>query len=200
MRFVLIGQFDAHAEVSDQRPLRVDAHCREVEQHGGGRGRQDVDVERVGRTWRDAARQFLRAGEIDVAPRTGFGLIGQLGVDAGEQFFRRSIARFGEDDVIQQRCRPTIFPGRNRGARARQHRVGAAHRGDVQPGRGFRRQRVEMGRIRVVPAHVALVHGLAVVAHRAVVATVEPLRGQRLRQRQPLCDLAGGVAGVHQAY
>ena len=77
-------------------------------------------------------------------------------------------------------------------------RVGAAHGGDVALRGLHRRVLPQVGRVGVVPAHVALVDRLHVVADRPVVAVGVPGRLERGRQLQHLRDLRAHVALVHQ--
>ena len=94
---------------------------------------------------------------------------------------------------------PVFAPGKVL-ERASDHRLGAPHVLDVLPPALDRGQRVEVGGIRVVPADVALVHRLRVVAQRSIVAAHVPRRGEALRQGEPLGDLGGLVPVVHEPY
>ena len=78
-------------------------------------------------------------------------------------------------------------------------RVRAAHGGDVPRGGLDRRVRPQVGGVGVVPAHVALVDGLHVVADRPVVAVGVPGRFERGRHLQHLGDLGADVALVHES-
>src|SRR5207244_2468515 len=85
-------------------------------------------------------------------------------------------------------------------ARAPDHRVGAAHVLDVLPPALHRRERVEGGGVRVVPADVALIDRLRVVAQGSVVAADVPGGGEAPGQGETLGDLDRLVAVVHQPH
>jgi hypothetical protein len=84
------------------------------------------------------------------------------------------------------------------GAGLGEYGVQAAHAVDVPPRARGRRVLPQGSGMTVVPAHVALVDGLDVVADRSVVATGVPGLGERGRQFEDLGDLATGVALVDQ--
>ncbi|MNS93093.1 hypothetical protein D3C72_1272490 [compost metagenome] len=93
---------------------------------------------------------------------------------------------------------PAIFALIEVGLGAAQHGCLPAHVLDVLLRGDLGRKVVEIGRIAVIPAHVALVHGAGVVAQRAVVATVRPELVEFGRQLDELRDFLPGVALVHQ--
>ena len=104
----------------------------------------------------------------------------------------------GEQYVVQHLDRPTQI-ALVEGCLGQRHRsVGTAHRGDVALGRSHRRMWPQVRRVAVVPAEVALVDRLHVVADRSVVAVRVPLLGQRRRHLEHLGDLRSHVAEVHQ--
>ncbi len=140
----------------------------------------------------------LRAGEVDVAPGAGFRLETELRIDARELFARLPVRGIVEDGVVQQRRRPAQVACRLRFGRARLHRVLSAHRLDIAFRGGLRRQLVQVCGVRVVPAEIALVDRLRIMAHRAVIAAVVPLLRQHVGQLQHFRDLARDEAGVHQ--
>ena len=78
------------------------------------------------------------------------------------------------------------------------HGIGTAHILHIFAGSGFRGQVVEIGRVAIVPAHVALIDGAAVVLEGAVVPAPCPEGFKFGGQAQHLRDLGPGVARVHQ--
>ena len=102
----------------------------------------------------------------------------------------------GEYGVIEKSCRPTEIAFIERGFREFDDTVETTHRRHVTRPDRFGRVRPQPRRVAVEPAHVALVHGLDIVADRAVVAVRVPGPLQRRRHRERLGDLDAGVALV----
>ena len=156
---------------------------------------------------RTAAAQLLRAKEIGVAPGRRLGLVAELLHRIGRQLARRLVAGLREHDLAHGIRHPAIFALAEILARPRDSRVCAAHVGNELLGALHRRQRIEVGGIGVVPAEVALVDRLGVVAQRAVVAAHVPLAAPALsaapaarRSQRPLVRgssaAASGRAGT----
>jgi hypothetical protein len=98
--------------------------------------------------------------------------------------------------VVDDLGYPAEVRARERVARVREQRVGAARERDVAFAGGLGRMRPQVRRVAVEPPEVALVDGLEVVIERAVVAAAVPLALQARRQLQPLGNLGGDVALV----
>ena len=58
--------------------------------------------------------------------------------------------------------------------------------------------RIEVGRVGIVPAEIALIDGLRIVAVGAIVAAVGPFIGQRRRRNKGFGDLRLRQPLVHQ--
>ncbi len=110
----------------------------------------------------------------------------------GAELARGLVGGIGEHQLAGDTSHPAILPGREIGAGPLQHRLGPAHIFDLLS-RGFHpRQRIEIGRIGVVPAEIELIDRLGIVAQRAVIAARRPFAGQARRQFQLLRDLGRG--------
>jgi hypothetical protein len=99
------------------------------------------------------------------------------------------VGRVGEDHRVNDLCDPSVLARGEVDLGTGQHGVGAAH--VLHPLAGGRdgREGVEVGRVGVEPAEIALIDGFDVVADRAVVVTVEELAADRVGQAEFLGDL-----------
>ena len=147
-----------------------------------------------------AGAQLERPHQVGVAPRPRLGLVAELLVGVGLQEPGVLVVGLGEDDVVQQLDHPAVVALVERRAGLGHHLVGAAHRLDVAGAAVLGRVGVEVGGVAVVPADVALVHGLGVVADGAVVAPGVALGGEALGRLELLGDLPRGVAVVHEPH
>ena len=79
--------------------------------------------------------------------------------------------------------------------------------GGVRPAKGrdpasalfFWRQGPQVGRVPVVPPHVALIDGLRVVIQGSVVAPVEPTLGERRGELESLSEFGARKPCIHEA-
>ena len=102
--------------------------------------------------------------------------------------------------MLEQFRRPAVVAGVKGTLRCCQRFVRTAGQFDIALAGRHRRQLVQVRRIRVVPAHVVLVHGPGVVAHRAVIAAHVQMVLQGFGQRDRLCHFGTVQAGVDQAH
>ena len=171
-----IGEVDIEADLLARRLRPIQPHCEVIEQHVRRHRPDRVGTRGVDASCgRHAVAQFVRALQVHAAPRAGFGLIAELLVGIREQGLGRLVVGIGEHDVLERRGDEAVFALVEVGLRTLQDRVFSAHVLDVLLRRRFRRQVVQVRRVAVVPAHVALVDGASVVAQRTVVATVRPV-------------------------
>ena len=196
---ILEHPVDHEAAALDAR--RVEPHRDEIEQRRGVHRSEQLGAEhRPRRELRHAAPQLARAGQVGVAPGRGLRLVAELLEGVGAQCARRLVVGLGEHHLIRHLRHPAVLAAREVLARMRQRRLGAAHVGERLFRRLDWRQRIEVGGIAVVPAEIALVHRLRVVAHRAVIAAHRPFARQLGRQIEHLGDLRRFPAVVHQAH
>ena len=200
MRFLAIAQNHPHLHRLVRQPRRIDTHGDKIQQHRCWRRCQHIRTEGVDRTCHHAFRQLLGTGQVDIAPGTRLGLVTQLRVHLGQQGAGGFLFTTTEYQVIEQCRRPAIVACIDGRASICQHLGLPSHRRHITSPFRFRGIRVEIRGVRVIPAHVTLVHGLAVMAHRAVVPTVEPLPGEHLWQLQMFGDFPRSEARVHQSH
>ena len=157
-------------------------------------------VQRIGRRQsrlRWAAPQFMRAAEVKVAPTRRLGRIAQLLESSGQQFLGGCVFGVCEDGVLEQFGGPAELPCIKSELRRGLQLVGTPGERGIAPCSVYRRQRVEVGRMRVEPAQIELVDRLDVVPNRSIVAAHIEMLLQGLGQSQGLGDLRGSEAEVH---
>lgn len=100
--------------------------------------------------------------------------------------------------MIQQCCGPTVVTGVECLLRKVDDPVDAAHRLDIPGRERLGRVGPQPGRVAVEPAHVALIDGLDVVAHRTVVTVRVPGPLEYRWHLEHFGDLDAGVTLVQQ--
>ena len=153
---------------------------------------------RRNRRHRHAVAQLAGALQIGVAPGGQFRLVAQLLQCVRAQLARLPVVGLRKHDLAHGVRHPAVFALGEILARPRDRRGRAAHVGDRLLRALHGRQRIEVGGVGVVPAEIPLIHGLGVVAERAVVAAHVPLFLEAPGQREPLGDFAGLEAVAHQ--
>ncbi|MNZ57850.1 hypothetical protein D3C78_758400 [compost metagenome] len=154
--------------------VAVQADRQQVEEHPGSQRAAHLGLAaRV--VCRHTVAQLHRPGHVHVAPQGVLGLVAELFHGVGLQGAGVLVGRVGEDQVVAQLHGPAVVALVDGGAHLLEHRVGAAHGLDVALAGLHRRERVEVGRIAVVEAQVALVDRAQVGRQRAVVAAQVPL-------------------------
>ena len=199
MVLIDVGEVPVRLERLALHVLRLQADPDQLHQH--------VDVELIGDRTTHEHREALRAGtqlhrthQVRIAPRARLRLVAELLEGIGLQQPTRLIGRIGEHEMVEQFRRPSVITLVEGPLCFDVHLVGAAHRGDVTLPALLRRVRVEVGRVAVVPADVALIHRLCVVAHRPVVATRVALGGEAVGLLEILGDLAHRHAMVRSTH
>ena len=199
MVLIDVGEVPVRLERLALHVLRLQADPDQLHQH--------VDVKLIGDRTTHEHREALGAGtqlhrthQVRIAPRTRLRLVAELLEGIGLQQPTRLIGRIGEHEMVEQFRRPSVITLVEGPLCFGVHLVGAAHRGDVTLPALLRRVRVEVGRVAVVPADVALIHRLCVVADRPVVATRVALGGEALGLLEILGDLAHRHAVVRSTH
>jgi hypothetical protein len=145
-----------------------------------------------------AVAQLVGAAQERVAPGAVLGSEAELLEHVGLQGPGGHVVLVGEDDVVEHLGGPAQVAVLERPSGLVDRSVGAAHGLHVALARGGRRVGPQPGRVALVPAHVALVDRLHVVADRPVVAVDVPGRLERRRQLDHLGDLATDPSLVHE--
>src|SRR5699024_1949750 len=140
--------------------------------------------------------ELLGAGEVEIAPGRGFGLVAELLEGVGLQQAGRPVVRIGVDDVADDLGDPAVVTFLEARPGFGEYGVGTAHVVDVAAGGLGGRMGVEVGGVAVEPAEVALVDGLGVVADGSVELPEAGFGLQGVGQVQVFGDLAGGEAVV----
>ena len=147
----------------------------------------------------DAAFEFGRACEVDVPHDPRFGAESHMPVDKRQH--RRGILRraAGKHQMREQRSGPLQVVVLDCLCRDRDGGVGSADRCHDALPHGFGRQRVQIDRIAVEKAVIALVYGPDVEGQRAVIAAAVEGSGQPVRLFNLRRDLVRGQAGIGEA-
>ena len=177
----MVGEVPADGQVQVPGFGSVDLDGEGVEQHLRAEVGDDVRQRGRGRGAEVAGAQFHGGGQELTAPGAVLSAVAELGEHVGQQGLGLGVARFGEHHVVEDLGGPAQVAVGKGTAALGHHLVRAAHELDVAPGFLLRRVLPQPGRVAVVPAQVALVDRLDVVADRAVVAV-----------RVPACSRAGG--------
>ncbi|MNJ38149.1 hypothetical protein D3C77_329900 [compost metagenome] len=179
------------------RPIDPYAHVieQQVRAHGCHHvGAGGVDRRQVGHT----ITQLEGTHQVLVTPGRVLGLVAELFQCIGLQVARSLIVRVGKDHMFEYFRSPAIVTLGDRLLGLVHDDLSATHELDVLLPGLDRRQRMQVGRVAVVPAQVALVNRLGVVVDRTVIAAVMPLLAGAVRQLQLLGDFGHGQALVGQ--
>ncbi|VTM90405.1 Uncharacterised protein [Raoultella ornithinolytica] len=146
-----------------------------------------------------AVTQLLGAGEVEVTPRTGFGLIAQLLQGIRFQVFRLLVFRVGKDHFAGDLSDPAVVTLAVIVLGLFQHLIRAAHVFDKLLRRLLWRQFVKGCRVAIEPAEIEHVGGFHIMTYRTIVAAACPLFFQRWRQLKVSGDFITGQPFVGHA-
>ena len=144
-----------------------------------------------------ALAHFAGAGQVDVPPDRAFGLIAELFVTVGEPLARRCVGRVGEHAILGQIGGPAVIAGGISAADLFVQRLFPAKRANEQFCLFDGGPWIEIGRDAIIPAHVAIIDGLGIVADGPVEFARRPVRAQCRRQFEPFGNFCRGLAQVH---
>ncbi len=176
----------------------VDADRNGVEDLLDRQCRNHVPIHQRQRRRFDTVAQLLRTHQVEVAPGAVLGAVAERRVRRSQECSRGGVVGLREHDVIEQLDGKPQITVIDIGLCPLHHRVGTSHRLDVARRPFDRRVLPQVGGVAVEPAHVPLVDGLHVVAHRAVVAVRVPRRFERGRHLHHLGGLDARVALVDE--